>query len=307
MQEAQFIPETATVGNALQVCLKTHNKLLVVVDEFGATAGVVTMEDVIEHLLGREIFEKDDVAVDMRELARAKIQKQDAAAPMTPRARVLGRPARPVPRPLHGQLRDPLLRARLRRRASCAAAWLLHRYALAGRSLLASARIADFMVAAVVGVVLGGRIGSYILYDGWRSFGTRPVRDTARLGGRDGEPRRHDRSRPGGSPGSPAPPGSPSFTSADLVAIDGPGRALLRPDRQLHQRRALGQAVNGALGRHLPAERPGRRARPPGPAPPLPALRGRARGGPALRLHAVALLAERRPSARTPDGSRASS
>jgi CBS domain containing-hemolysin-like protein len=77
MQEAQFIPETATVNNALQLSLKTHNKLLVVVDEFGATAGVVTMEDVIEHLLGREIFEKDDVAVDMRELARTRLQKQD--------------------------------------------------------------------------------------------------------------------------------------------------------------------------------------------------------------------------------------
>jgi CBS domain containing-hemolysin-like protein len=77
MQEAQFIPETASIANALQVCLKTHNKLLVVVDEFGSTSGVVTMEDVIEHLLGREIFDKDDVAVDMRELARAKLQKQD--------------------------------------------------------------------------------------------------------------------------------------------------------------------------------------------------------------------------------------
>ena len=55
-----------------------------------------------------------------------------------------------------------------------AAAWLLHRYARAGRSLLASAKIPDFMVAAVAGVVLGGRIGSYLLYDGWRSFGTDP-------------------------------------------------------------------------------------------------------------------------------------
>jgi CBS domain containing-hemolysin-like protein len=77
MQEAQFTPETATVANALQLCLKTHNKMLVVVDEFGSTSGVVTMEDIIEHLLGREIFEKDDVAVDMRELARARLQKQD--------------------------------------------------------------------------------------------------------------------------------------------------------------------------------------------------------------------------------------
>ncbi len=76
MQEIHFIPETATVAAALQVFLKAHQQLLVVVDEFGATAGVLTMEDVIEQLLGREIFEKDDVAVDMRELARAKLQRQ---------------------------------------------------------------------------------------------------------------------------------------------------------------------------------------------------------------------------------------
>ena len=77
--EIHFIPETATVGNALQLFLKAHQQLLVVVDEFGSTAGVVTMEDVMEHILGREIFEKDDVAVDMRELARAKLQKQSRA------------------------------------------------------------------------------------------------------------------------------------------------------------------------------------------------------------------------------------
>ncbi|HTJ77571.1 MAG TPA: hemolysin family protein [Rariglobus sp.] len=76
MQEIHFIPETVTAANALQVFLKTHQQLLVVVDEFGLTAGVVTMEDVMEQLLGREIFEKDDLAVDMRELARAKLQKQ---------------------------------------------------------------------------------------------------------------------------------------------------------------------------------------------------------------------------------------
>jgi CBS domain containing-hemolysin-like protein len=77
MQEISFIPETATIGNALQLTLKAHQQLLVAVDEFGSTAGVVTMEDVMEHILGREIFEKDDVAVDMRELARARLKKQN--------------------------------------------------------------------------------------------------------------------------------------------------------------------------------------------------------------------------------------
>jgi CBS domain containing-hemolysin-like protein len=72
MTEANFIPKTATVADALQCFLKAHQQMIIAVDEFGATAGVLTMEDVIEHLLGREIFEKDDVAVDMRELARAR-------------------------------------------------------------------------------------------------------------------------------------------------------------------------------------------------------------------------------------------
>lgn len=83
MQEGQFVPETVTLGDALQLFLRSHQKLAVVVDEYGSVSGVVTMEDVFEHLIGREIFEKDDVAVDMRELARARSQK--TPRPVTPR------------------------------------------------------------------------------------------------------------------------------------------------------------------------------------------------------------------------------
>jgi CBS domain containing-hemolysin-like protein len=88
MHEAQFIPATATAANALQLALKSHQKMLIVVDEFGATAGVVTIEDLMEHLIGGEIFESDDVAVDMREFARAKsrraTQKKKAGEPEKP-------------------------------------------------------------------------------------------------------------------------------------------------------------------------------------------------------------------------------
>lgn len=72
LQEVHFVPETVSGAAALQMCLKTHQQLLVVVDEFGSVGGVITMEDIMEHILGKEIFEKDDVAVDMRELARAR-------------------------------------------------------------------------------------------------------------------------------------------------------------------------------------------------------------------------------------------
>jgi CBS domain containing-hemolysin-like protein len=43
-----------------------------VVDEFGSVVGVLAMEDIIESILGQEIFEHDDPAVDMRELAKRK-------------------------------------------------------------------------------------------------------------------------------------------------------------------------------------------------------------------------------------------
>jgi phosphatidylglycerol:prolipoprotein diacylglycerol transferase len=45
-----------------------------------------------------------------------------------------------------------------------AAAWLLHRYARAGRSQLPPEKIADLMVALVFGVLIGGRLGYFLLY-----------------------------------------------------------------------------------------------------------------------------------------------
>ena len=72
MQETIFIPEHASGTAALQTFLKSHQQLGIAVDEFGSVSGVITMEDVIEHILGQEIFEKDDIAIDMREFARKK-------------------------------------------------------------------------------------------------------------------------------------------------------------------------------------------------------------------------------------------
>jgi len=45
-----------------------------------------------------------------------------------------------------------------------AAAWLFTRYARAGRSQLPAARISDLMIALVAGVMIGGRLGSFLLY-----------------------------------------------------------------------------------------------------------------------------------------------
>lgn len=79
--DALFIPETASGLQALQQFMQHHHQIGVVVDEYGSTAGVITMEDIVEHLLGDEIYEDSDVAVDMRELAKKKAERLPSATP----------------------------------------------------------------------------------------------------------------------------------------------------------------------------------------------------------------------------------
>lgn len=50
------------------------------------------------------------------------------------------------------------------------AAWLMQRYAKAGKSLLPEAKVWDFIVVLVIGVMLGGRLGSFLLYNPGQLF-----------------------------------------------------------------------------------------------------------------------------------------
>lgn len=75
MNEIIYLPETASAHDALEQFLKKHQQFAVVVDEYGSTVGVLTMEDIVEHLLGDEIYEASDVAVDMRELAKKRAER----------------------------------------------------------------------------------------------------------------------------------------------------------------------------------------------------------------------------------------
>lgn len=84
MGQAVFIPDTASLSAALQTFMKGRQQLAIVVDEYGSTAGVIAMEDIVEHILGGEIYEDDDVAVDMRELAKDRAREADDMAASVP-------------------------------------------------------------------------------------------------------------------------------------------------------------------------------------------------------------------------------
>jgi len=64
------VSEKLPVQNLLDMFIKNREHLFLVEDEFGQTAGVVTLEDAIETLLGREIVDETDAVEDMQELAR---------------------------------------------------------------------------------------------------------------------------------------------------------------------------------------------------------------------------------------------
>jgi CBS domain containing-hemolysin-like protein len=70
--EPLFVAEEMSVFDLLDRFITYKVHLAAVLDEFGDFAGIVTMEDAIETLLGREIVDETDRVVDMRELARHK-------------------------------------------------------------------------------------------------------------------------------------------------------------------------------------------------------------------------------------------
>lgn len=70
----EFVMETMTLDKLLVKFLGSRQHLSVVLDEYGGVSGVVTLEDVLEEILGKEIVDETDQVVDMRELARQKRQ-----------------------------------------------------------------------------------------------------------------------------------------------------------------------------------------------------------------------------------------
>ena len=67
-REATFIPESKSVAELLQEMQKSRTQIAVAVDEYGGVAGIVTIEDLIEELVGDIEDEYDDDEQDIVDL-----------------------------------------------------------------------------------------------------------------------------------------------------------------------------------------------------------------------------------------------
>jgi len=70
------LPEHATVAKAMHAMLDKHEHIAMIVDEYGGTEGIVTLEDLMETLLGQEIIDETDPAADMQHLARRRAKRE---------------------------------------------------------------------------------------------------------------------------------------------------------------------------------------------------------------------------------------
>lgn len=63
------LPESTTLFAAWEILLKNKEHISLIVDEYGGMEGIVTLEDIIETLLGIEIVDEKDTVVDMQHYA----------------------------------------------------------------------------------------------------------------------------------------------------------------------------------------------------------------------------------------------
>jgi len=78
MRPALVLPESLTADRLLVKLKEERRTMAILADEYGGTAGLITMEDVVETLLGAEILDETDAVQDLRKHARERWKRRAA-------------------------------------------------------------------------------------------------------------------------------------------------------------------------------------------------------------------------------------
>lgn len=69
IRKPMLIPETVTIDKLVREFRKNHAQIAIVVDEFGGTSGLITLEDIIEEIVGEVQDEFDEEEADIKQLS----------------------------------------------------------------------------------------------------------------------------------------------------------------------------------------------------------------------------------------------
>ena len=69
------LPNTISLATALGLMLEHKYQLTIVVDEYGSLKGVLSLEDIFEHMLGEEIIDEVDKTADLQQAAHLRWEK----------------------------------------------------------------------------------------------------------------------------------------------------------------------------------------------------------------------------------------
>ena len=77
-REIVVVPNNIVLFSLWEKLLEEKEHIAIIVDEYGGLDGIVTMEDVIETLLGLEIIDETDTIIDMQKYARDRWKERQA-------------------------------------------------------------------------------------------------------------------------------------------------------------------------------------------------------------------------------------
>ncbi len=89
MREAHYIPETKKVSELLRELQKKRQHMAIVLDEYGGTAGLVTIEDLLEEIVG-EIFDEYDLEEKLVEPLADGVLRVDSRVPIDEFNEIMG-------------------------------------------------------------------------------------------------------------------------------------------------------------------------------------------------------------------------
>ena len=84
------VSDKMMASNLFDYLMHTKSHICLVVDEYGTTQGLVTLEDIVETLIGLEIVDESDSIEDMRDVAKRLWKKRMKSFGINPSIKSLG-------------------------------------------------------------------------------------------------------------------------------------------------------------------------------------------------------------------------